>query len=152
MNFNDYIYFMNKALLEAKYAYNKNEVPVGAVIVNEDGMILGSAHNNKESTLNPCAHAEILSIIKAADKIKDWRLNDSIAFVTLEPCFMCLGAMIQSRIGKLIFGAYDYKGGSISLGYNFINDYRLNHNLSTIGGILQEDCSLIISKFFKEKR
>jgi len=143
---------MSEALKEANEAYRLDEVPVGAVIVDSDGVIISRAHNLKETNNNPCGHAEILAIQEAANRLSNWRLLDSSIFVTLEPCPMCLSAISQARISKLIFGAYDSKGGALSLGYNFYSDKRLNHNFSVIGGINHFECSKILSDFFKQKR
>ncbi len=152
MNYTDYNWYMDEALKEANIAFNKDEVPVGAVIIAADGKIISRASNLKETTNNPCGHAEILAIQEAAKNIGSWRILNSTIFVTLEPCPMCLSAISQARISKLVFGAYDSKGGALSLGYNLNNDKRLNHSFSTIGGIKHFECSKIISDFFKQKR
>jgi len=152
MNFSDIIWFMNSALSLANKAYNKGEVPVGAIITSADGKTLSSAHNLKENNNNPCGHAEIYAIIDATKKISNWRLTGANIFVTLEPCTMCLAAMVQARINHLYFGAYDMKGGALSLGYNLYKDTRLNHNFSVTGGIKNYECSKIISQFFRERR
>lgn len=152
MNFNDHFWYMSKAIDEAHKAWRLNEVPVGAVIVTEDGQFLSQAHNIKESSYDPCGHAEILSIIQAGKRLKNWRLQGCTIYVTLEPCPMCLGALVQARIKTLVFGAYDKKGGAIGLGYNLGKDQRLNHNFDIIGGIKHYECSKILSDFFREKR
>lgn len=150
--FADTLWFMDEALIEAEKAYRIDEVPVGAVIVDSAGVIISKAHNKKEKAFNPCGHAEILAITEAAQKINNWRLIGCSIFVTLEPCPMCLGAISQSRIENLYFGAYDSKGGAISLNYNLYKDSRLNHKFNIIGGLKHFDCSRIISTFFREKR
>jgi tRNA(adenine34) deaminase len=152
MNYNEYRWFMDEALKEAETAFQLDEVPVGAVIVDKDGIIISTAHNIKESSHDPCGHAEILAIQKAAKSLSSWRLNEASIFVTLEPCPMCLSAISQARISKLFFGAYDSKGGSLSLGYNLYKDKRLNHRFSVVGGIKHFECSKIISDFFRQKR
>ena len=150
--FRDIEWNMESALLEAELAYKNNEVPVGAVIVDKSGTILSKAHNEKESNFDPCGHAEILALKKAASLNKSWRLKDTILYVTLEPCPMCLSAALQARVGAIVFGAYDLKGGAISLGYNLYKDERLNHNCPIVGGVLHYKCSNILSNFFREKR
>lgn len=151
-NFDLHLWHMDEALKEAHKAFKDDEVPIGAVIVDKEGTILAKAHNQKEKTHNPCGHAEILALQEACKKIGNWRLVDCTLYVTLEPCPMCLNALLQARIGKVVFGAYDRKGGAISLNYNFYKDKKLNHNFPIIGGIKHYECSKILSTFFKEKR
>jgi tRNA(adenine34) deaminase len=151
-NFNDYDWLMNIALEEAYKGYGIDEVPIGAVIVDDSGNILSQSHNLKESVNDPCGHAEIIAIKEACNKKGDWRLNDCTIFVTLEPCPMCLSSLVQSRIKRLVFGAYDPKGGALSLNYNLYKDKRLNHNFEVVGGIKHYNSSQILSKFFREKR
>ena len=145
-------YLMMLALEQAEKAYRCNEVPVGAVLTNADGKILSSTHNIREQTCNPCGHAEILAILEASQLLKSWRLKGCRLFVTLEPCPMCLGAILQSRMEMVVFGAYDPKGGALSLNYNFYKDERLNHSVAIVGGIRHYQCADMLSKFFKEKR
>lgn len=152
MKFSDQIYNMDLALRSAEDAFHKEEVPVGAIIVSEYGEILAEAYNLKETNHDACAHAEVLAIQRASKKIKSWRLNECSIFVTLEPCPMCLSAILQSRIKNLYFGAYDKKGGALSLGYNFHKDERLNHKFNVFGGLRHVECSQLISNFFKKKR
>lgn len=142
---------MDLAFTEAKLAFQEDEVPVGCLIVSPHGEILSQTHNLKESKNDPCAHAEILAIRESGAKY-GWRLTDCSLFVTLEPCPMCLNAMLQARIKSLYFGAYDRKGGSLSLGYNFPSDKRLNHTFSVMGGVNHFDCSRLLSTYFKQKR
>lgn len=149
---NDYEYFMNLALAEAEKAYKLNEVPVGAVIIDDTGKLIGKGHNNKEVNNDPCGHAEILAIKEATSSLEDWRLNKATLFVTLEPCLMCMGALSQARIGRLVFGAYDKKGGALSLKYDISFDGRLNHRFSVVGGVRHYECSRLLSQFFREKR
>ena len=151
-NFQDRLWLMDEALIEAEKAYRLNEVPIGAVVVDSSGAILSRSHNLKEKNNNPCGHAEVLAIIEAAKKVNNWRLLDCSLYVTLEPCPMCLSAMIQARIGTLLFGAYDPKGGSLSLNYNFYKDQKLNHSFPIIGGLRHFECSKLLSSFFREKR
>ena len=150
--FEDHLWIMDEALIEANKAYREDEVPIGAIIVDANGSIIARAHNKKENVNNPCGHAEILAILEAAKKINNWRLIGCSLYVTLEPCPMCLGAIVQSRLSNLYFGAYDAKGGVISLNYNLYKDKRLNHNFNVVGGLKHYDCSKVLSRFFKEKR
>ena len=150
--FEDHLWIMDEALIEASKAYREDEVPIGAVIVDSQGSIIARAHNKKEHVNNPCGHAEILAILEAAKKLNNWRLIGCSIYVTLEPCPMCMGALVQSRISNLYFGAYDSKGGAISLNYNLHKDKRLNHNFNIIGGIKHYECSKVLSRFFREKR
>ncbi len=143
---------MKMAFSEAQKAEAIQEVPVGALIVDENGNIIGQSHNQKEREHNPCAHAEILAIQQATKEIKNWRLSRCTLYVTLEPCPMCLAAMVQGRIDRLVFGAYDFKGGAISLGYNLHNDSRLNHQFEICGGVMMSENSKLLSEFFKKRR
>lgn len=151
-NVTDQLWLMDEALKEAEKAYREDEVPIGAVIADEKGNILARAHNQKEKVHNACGHAEILAIIEASKKLSNWRLTNCALYVTLEPCPMCLSAMVQSRIGKLFFGAYDPKGGALSLNYNFYKERKLNHAFPVQGGLRHFECSRLLSSFFKEKR
>lgn len=148
----DHFWFMGIALEKAEEAYKKQEVPVGAVLVSPNGDVLSKQFNLKESEANPVAHAEILTIIESAKKLGNWRLSDCTLYVTLEPCPMCMAAMVQARIKECVFGAYDPKGGAISLGYKMFNDQRMNHRFSMMGGLRHYECSKLLSEFFKEKR
>ncbi|MCK6593920.1 MAG: nucleoside deaminase [Bacteriovoracaceae bacterium] len=148
----DHLWHMQTALKEAQKAYKNDEVPIGAVLVGPNGDVLSAQYNQKEHHHNPTGHAEILCIQEAAAKLGNWRLSDCTLYVTLEPCPMCLSAIQQARLKSLVFGAYDGKGGSISLGYNLHNDQRLNHQFEVLGGIAHFECSQILSQFFREKR
>lgn len=143
--------FMKEALKEAKKAYNKLEVPVGAVIV-KDGQIIARAHNLKESKKDTTKHAEILAIQKASKKLDSWRLLDCEMYVTLEPCTMCAGAIIQARVGKLYIGTMDYKTGACGSVLNVLEDYPFNHKVEYETGILKDECENILQEFFKELR
>jgi len=145
------ISFMKEALSEAKKAFDKGEVPVGAVIVRE-GRIISRGHNLKETTKNPVKHAEIVAIEEACRVVGDWRLTDCELFVTLEPCIMCCGAIVQARIGKVYFGAADPKAGAVVSLYRIFDDERLNHRVLYEGGILADECSLIMREFFRRLR
>ena len=144
-------YYMKQAIKEAEKAYKKLEVPVGAIIVN-DGKIIARAHNQKETKTDTTKHAEILAIQKASKKLKSWRLIDCEMYVTLEPCTMCAGAIINSRIKKVYIGAMDQKTGAVGSVLNLFNDYTFNHQVESETGILKEECENILKQFFKELR
>ncbi len=142
--------YMKEALKEAKKAYLKNEVPVGCVIVLND-KIIARAHNLRESKKQADAHAEILAIKKACKKIGDWRLEECSMYVTLEPCPMCSGAIINSRIRNLYFGAFDQKMGAAGSVLNLFN-YKFNHQVNVFPQVMEEECSEILKDFFKDLR
>jgi tRNA(adenine34) deaminase len=149
---NNYDYeFMRIALAEANAAFLKDEVPVGAVVVCE-GEILARAHNSPISLNDPSAHAEMLALRQAAEIIGNYRLVGAELYVTLEPCVMCAGAILQARLARVVFGARDPKCGAVTSLYNILTDARLNHQIEVTEGILQEDCGEIMSRFFREKR
>lgn len=135
----------------AKCAFRENEVPVGAVVV-KDGRIIGRGYNERERLKDPTAHAEILAITSAANTLEDWRLNDSILYVTKEPCPMCAGAIINSRISQLIFGAYDEEKGACGSLYQLCGDHRLDSKTAVKGGVEEEKCMAILQEFFQAKR
>lgn len=142
---------MKEALKEAKKAYKKLEVPVGAVIVKK-GEIIAKAHNLKETKNDTTKHAEILAIQRASKKLNAWRLEDCEMYVTLEPCTMCAGAMINSRIKKVYIGTSDPKTGACGSVLNILEDYKFNHKVESEIGIMQEECEKILKDFFKELR
>lgn len=142
---------MKEALKEAQKAYNKEEVPVGAIIV-KDGKIIAKAHNQKETKKDTTKHAEIIAIQKASKKIEAWRLSECEMYVTLEPCSMCAGALIQARIKKVYIGTMDYKTGACGSKLNLLEDYTFNHKVEIEAGILQKECEEILKKFFKKLR
>jgi len=144
-------YFMQQALLEAQKAYAKDEVPVGAVIVM-NGEIIGAGHNCRESDNDPTMHAEIVAIRAASRQLKSWRLSGCDLFVTLEPCPMCAGAIIQSRIDRVVFGAFDPKAGCAGTLYNLLSDTRFNHRAEIVSGVSEEECADLLRRFFKDKR
>ena len=143
--------FMNIALQEAVIAFRQDEVPIGAVLVQE-GQILAQAHNAPIACKDPSAHAEMLALRKACEKTGNYRLTGAELYVTLEPCVMCAGAILQARLARVIFGARDPKAGAVVSLYHILNDNRLNHQVDVTEGILQEECGEILSRFFKEKR
>ena len=143
--------FMKEALKEAKKAYKKQEVPVGAVIV-KDNKIIARAHNIKELKKDSTKHAEILVIQKASKKLEKWRLEECTLYVTLEPCPMCTGAIIQSRMNKIVIGTMDEKTGACGSVLNLIKDYQFNHDVEIKKGIMEIECRNILQNFFKELR
>ena len=143
--------FMREALKEAKKAYDKLEVPVGCVIV-KDGKIIARGHNLKETKQDTTKHAEMIAIQKASKKLNSWRLLDCEMYVTLEPCSMCAGAIIQSRIKKIYIGTLDEKTGAVGSVLNLLEDYTFNHKVEVETGILKTDCENILKEFFKELR
>ncbi|MBE8222156.1 MAG: nucleoside deaminase [Bdellovibrionales bacterium] len=143
--------FMTKALKLAGEGFLKNEVPVGAVIVYKNS-IIASAHNQKELLCDSTSHAEILALKQAQKKLKTWRLTDCTMFVTLEPCLMCAGAIIGTRLSNLIYGAMDPKTGAVDSLFNVLQDNRLNHQVNTRRGLLKEESAALLKKFFKQKR
>ncbi|WIF95913.1 tRNA adenosine(34) deaminase TadA [Caminicella sporogenes] len=144
-------YFMKEALIEAKKAFEIGEVPIGAVIVRKNE-IIARGYNLRETLKDPTAHAEIIAIKKAAQVLSSWRLTDCELYVTIEPCAMCAGAIVLSRLNKLVIGAMDPKGGAAGSLYNIVNDERLNHRVEVIYGILESECSEIMKKFFRQLR
>ncbi len=143
---------MKLALTEARKAGQKEEVPVGAVIVAETGSILSAAHNQTITLSDPTAHAEILALREAARKIQNYRLLNTTLYVTIEPCMMCMGAIIHARVSEVVFGACDPKWGSAGSLYDFSNDSRLNHRLRIIPGICEAECRMLIQDFFRARR
>ena len=143
--------FVRLALEEAKLASAAGEVPVGAVIVLGND-ILARAHNNSISMNDSSAHAEVLAIRRAGDRIGNYRLAGTTLYVTLEPCIMCAGAIIQARISRVVFGTDDPKNGGVISLYNILDDKRLNHSVEITWGVLKDECAEILSRFFRKKR
>ena len=143
--------YMKEALKEAQKAYKKLEIPVGSVIV-KDGKIIAKAHNIKEEEKDTTKHAEIIAIQKASKKLNTWRLNDCEMYVTLEPCSMCAGAIIQARLKKVYIGTMDEKTGACGSVLNLLKDYKFNHEVELETGLLEENCKKILQDFFKELR
>lgn len=144
--------FMTKAIALARKSESLGEVPIGALIVDSNGHILSKATNLRENLTSVLGHAEIIALHRACKKRKSWRLNDCTLYVTLEPCFMCAGALIQSRIARVVFGAQDPKGGALGSLANFAEDQRLNHNFIVTAGVKAEECSALLKNFFNTKR
>jgi tRNA(adenine34) deaminase len=144
-------FFMGLALAQAKEAADRGEVPVGAVVVC-DGEVVGAGHNRREETQSPLAHAEIAAIEAASRRLGTWRLTECDLYVTLEPCVMCVGAILQARIRRLVFGCLDPKAGAVQSLYRLCEDERLNHRLPVTGGVAAEECALLLSEFFARLR
>jgi tRNA(adenine34) deaminase len=143
---------MQAALSLAKVAADNGDVPVGAIVVNEAGEILGTGQNLREQSNDPTAHAEVIAIRQAAEKIGSWRLDDLTIVVTLEPCAMCAGAIAQSRINRLVFGAWDEKAGAVGSVMDVIRDPRALTKVEVVTGIMEKECSQVLSNFFNTKR
>lgn len=150
MNNKDHFY-MNEALQEAQKAAELGEVPIGAVIVYKDE-IIARAHNLRETTQNALTHAESMAIQEACKKIGSWRLEETTLYVTLEPCPMCAGAILQSRVPRVVYGARDIKAGCVDSLYRLLNDPRFNHECDVTEGVLAEECGQILTDFFKALR
>lgn len=144
-------YWMGKAIAQARRAEAIGEVPIGAVIV-KDGVIIARGHNLRESKQDPAAHAEMIAIRKAAKKLASWRLTGATLYVTLEPCTMCMGAVILSRLDRVVFGSYDPKGGAAGSLYDLSEDKRLNHSVVLTPGVRGEETSSMLSGFFADLR
>ena len=143
--------YMKEALKQAKKAYEKEEIPVGAIIV-KNNKIIARAYNQKEIKCDTTKHAEIIAIQKASKKLKSWRLTDCEMYVTLEPCSMCAGALIQSRIKKVYIGTMDEKTGASGSVLNLFQDYKFNHQVEVERNVLKDECENILKQFFKELR
>ena len=143
--------FMQLALEEAKKAGNLGEVPIGAIIVHE-GEVIASASNLRETTQNAVTHAELMAIQQACEKVGSWRLEETTLYVTLEPCPMCAGAILQSRIPRVVYGARDMKAGCVDSLYRLLNDSRFNHECEVTEGVLAEECGQILTDFFRALR
>jgi tRNA(adenine34) deaminase len=149
-NYDD-VYFMRLALEEAKIAFSKGEVPVGAVLV-KNGKVIAKSHNQRETSNDPTGHAELILLRCGSRENDNWRLTDTILYVTKEPCIMCAGAMVNARLGRLVYGCRDEKGGAVDSLYHVLSDKRLNHQVEVISGVLEEECASILKKFFQNRR
>lgn len=143
--------YMQLAIEEAKKAYSLGEVPIGAIIVHED-KIIARAHNLRETSQNATTHAELLAIQEACGELGSWRLEETTLYVTLEPCTMCAGAILQSRIPRVVYGARDPKGGCVHSLYELLNDARFNHESDITEGVLALECGQLLTNFFKALR
>ena len=143
--------WMRQALQRAERAYQEQEVPVGAVIVHQD-RIIGEGYNQRETLHDPTAHAEMIAITQAAQSLGSWRLLDCTLYVTLEPCPMCAGAIVQARLPVVIYGTADPKAGACHSLFQITSDARLNHRAAVLGGVLQQECAELLKQFFAEQR
>jgi tRNA(adenine34) deaminase len=144
-------HWMRRALSLAQQAMEESEVPVGAIITSNHRLI-GSGWNQREQLQDPTAHAEMIAITQAAASLSSWRLQECTLYVTLEPCPMCAGAIVQSRIARVVFGAFDPKAGAVSSLYQMLDDRRLNHRCQVTGGVLADECGALLSFFFQQQR
>ena len=144
-------HYMRQALGEAKQALLEEEVPIGAVIVRGE-QVIASAHNQREQLKDPTAHAEMIAITQAAAAVGDWRLEECTLYVTLEPCIMCSGAILQARIPLVVFGATDPKAGAVDSLFHLLSDPRLNHRCQVIPGVMAAECGEILTRFFQAQR
>jgi tRNA(adenine34) deaminase len=144
-------HFMRLALEQAELALREDEVPIGAVVVRQE-RVIASAHNQREQLHDPTAHAEMIAITQAAESMHSWRLDDCTLYVTLEPCPMCAGAILQARIPLLVYGAADPKAGAVHSLYRLLDDTRLNHRCQSVTNVLAEPCGEILSRFFQAQR
>ena len=142
---------MRMALAEAEAAFVEDEVPIGAIITRQD-QVIASAHNQRETLRDPTAHAEMIAITQAAESLGSWRLEGCTLYVTLEPCPMCAGAILQARIPTVVYGAADPKAGAVRTLYQLLADPRLNHRSEVVPGVLAEPCGAIITRFFQQQR
>jgi len=148
----DPYHFMKEALKEAEKGLTRGEVPVGAVLAGSDGQIVAKAHNQPIALNDPTAHAEILALRKAGLVLRNYRLNNTILVVTVEPCLMCMAAAINARIARLVFGTDDPKGGAAGSLYNLASDNRLNHRIEITSGIMEKECRTLMQEFFRIRR
>jgi len=144
-------HYMRLALAEAQAALDEDEVPIGAVIVQGE-RVIAAAHNQREQLADPTAHAEMIAITQAAQALEDWRLEGCTLYVTLEPCIMCSGAILQARIPVVVYGATDPKAGAVQTLFHLLGDNRLNHRCQVVPGILAQHCGEILSRFFQDQR
>ena len=148
----DYQNLMQQALALANQAATFDDVPVGALVVNDQGEIIGMGENLREKNNDPTAHAEIVAIKNAAQKIGNWRLDDLTMVVTLEPCAMCAGAIVQTRMKRLVFGAFDEKAGAVGSIWDVVRDARALTKIEVISGVLEKECAQVLTNFFKGRR
>ncbi len=144
--------WMARALKVARRAVPMGEVPVGALVVHADGRVLAEAHNLRETVCDPTAHAEVLALRRAAEALGSWRLTECTLYATLEPCPMCVGAAVNARVPRLVYGCRDPKAGAVDSLYNIATDPRLNHRIEVVSGVLAEEASELLSSFFAELR
>jgi tRNA(adenine34) deaminase len=143
---------MRLALAEARVAAESGEIPIGAVVLDRTGSVLAQAHNSRESTSDPTAHAEVLALREAGARLGRWRLDGCTLVVTLEPCPMCAGAVVMSRVGRLVFGAWNDEYGAAGSRWDLVRDRRLNHRSEVSGGVLADECGAMVREFMNEQR
>lgn len=143
---------MRRALELAQQASSVGEIPIGAVIVNPEGAIIASGFNSREATHDPTAHAEIIALRAAGEKLQDWRLTDTTMYVTLEPCPMCAGAIAMSRVSRLVLGAWNDDYGATGSRWDLVRDARFNHQVEVIPGVLADECGALVSEFLAQRR
>ncbi len=143
---------MGLALAEARIAPRHGDVPIGAVVVSESGSVVARAHNERELSGDPTAHAELLALRRAAAALKSSRLDGCTLVVTLEPCTMCAGALVLARVARLVFGAYDPKAGAVASLWDVVRDPRLNHRVEVVGGVEADACAVVLQEFFAQLR
>ncbi len=143
---------MRAALLEARSALDRDEVPIGAVVLDPSGAILAAAHNEREAAHDPTAHAEVVALRRAAAVLGDWQLTGCTLAVTLEPCTMCAGAVVLARVARLVFGAWDPKAGAVGSLWDVVRDRRLNHRPEVVAGVLADECAALLAEFFASRR
>ncbi len=143
--------FMRQALGQARLAASEGEVPIGAVVVCE-GRVVGSGHNRRETDADPSAHAEFSAMLEASRTLGRWRLTGCTVYVTVEPCLMCAGLMVNARVDRCVFGAPDPKGGAVGTLYDVSHDERLNHEFEVVSGVLEDECAQVIREFFRARR
>ncbi|MBI4838410.1 MAG: tRNA adenosine(34) deaminase TadA [Nitrospirae bacterium] len=142
---------MRLALTEAQKAFLRDEVPVGAVLV-KNNIVVTSACNMRETENDPSAHAELTALRDGASRLKSWRLTDAVLYVTKEPCVMCAGAMVNARLGRVVYGCTDEKGGAVHSLYRILSDKRLNHQVEVVSGVLADECAALLRDFFQKRR
>lgn len=143
---------MRAAIVEAQLALDTGDVPIGAVVLDAAGVIIGSGRNEREALGDPTAHAEVLALRAAARSVGEWRLTGCTLVVTLEPCTMCAGALVLARVERLVYGAVDEKAGAVGSLWDVVRDRRLNHRPEVIGGVLEQECADLLLRFFGERR
>ena len=143
---------MRRALAEARLAYDAGDVPVGAIVLDSSGNVIGTGHNDRERTADPTGHAEIVAIRAACAALGTWRLSGCTLIVTLEPCTMCAGAVVQSRLDRLVYGAIDRKAGAVGSLWDVVRDRRLNHRPEVLAEVLADECGALLTEFFVHRR
>ncbi|HWU33399.1 MAG TPA: tRNA adenosine(34) deaminase TadA [Marmoricola sp.] len=143
---------MRQALAEASLALAAGDVPIGAVVLDPEGVVVARGHNVREALSDPTGHAEVVALRAAAEARREWRLENCTLVVTLEPCTMCAGAAVLSRVGRVVFGAFDDKAGAVGSLWDVVRDRRLNHRPEVVSGVLESECSALLATFFQSQR